>query len=261
MDWKSVTAPVFSQFAGRSDHSVTQQDRITGVCGRRSGVTSNLPSSYCLEMAAVGGPTPLCDSESIDICDNASAAAFIDVLCATSFVVNIIHIMILRRLPSLKGKLYLSVLVSMSCVDMWFSISTILANNCQLRTYISTHTTAPLPALWNMIIVILMETAVIWRYVVQCMSSVGRFLAVVRPYIHSSSFLIAHIGKVVFGLTLFFTIIIACKSIGMLNMDVMCVHSVMGPISLLHISSGVLVCVLVTVPSVLISILISLQNY
>ena len=86
----------------------------------------------------------------------------------------------------------------------------------------------------------------------------GRFLAVVRPYIHSSSFLIAHIGKVVFGLALFFTIIVACKSIGKLNMDVMCVHSVMGPISLIHISSGVLVCILITVPSVLISILLSL---
>ena len=92
----------------------------------------------------------------------------------------------------------------------------------------------------------------------QCISSVERFLVVVKPYVYSASFLIAHIGKVVFGLALFLTIIVTCKSIGQLNIDTMCVHSVMGPISLIHISSGVLVCILITVPSVLISILLSL---
>ena len=124
-------------------------------------------------------PTPLCISESNITCSNPSGSYIIDTLNATSFVVNIIHVIILRRLPSLKGKPYLSVLVSMSCVDIWYNISTISVNNCELRSYINTR--AWLPALWNLIICVFIEVAITLRYIVQCISSVERYLAVAKP--------------------------------------------------------------------------------
>ena len=200
-------------------------------------------------------PTPLCISESNITCSNPSGSYIIDTLNATSFVVNIIHVIILRRLPSLKGKPYLAVLVSMSCVDIWYNISTISVNNCELRSYINTR--AQLPALWNLIICVLFEVAGTLRYIVQCISSVERYLAVVKPYIYVSSSLVAHIGKLIICITFAISTMIMCKVLSQLNSNLF-IHPVLRPITLTDTTSGVIYCALIILPSIPILVLLPL---
>ena len=200
-------------------------------------------------------PTPLCISESNITCSNPSGSYIIDTLNVTSFVLNIIHVIILRRLPSLKGKPYLSVLVSMSCVDIWYNISTISVNNCELRSYINTR--AWLPALWNLIICVFIEVAITLRYIVQCISSVERYLAVVKPYIYVSSSFVAHIGKVIICITFVISTMIIGKDIIQLNNN-MCIHPVVGPLTIMDTTSGIFSCALVTLPSIPILVLLPL---
>lgn len=202
-------------------------------------------------MLSFDKPTAQCDTET-EMCYR--SAVIIDLLSATSFVFNIIHIITLKSVLSLKGKSYFSILIAMSVVDMWVSASTIVTNNCEIRQLIKD--TMPLPTLCNMIICVLMESGYCWRYIIQCLSATERYIAVCRPFAHRSSSLIANIGKFFTFVAVLVFIIITCKSIGLVNLDVFCVHSVWGPLSLWHMPSGAVSCVLMAVPTGLIAFLL-----
>ena len=196
--------------------------------------------------------TPRCDPES-ELCGSSTAALILDALNATSFFINLIHLIILRKLDSLRGKPYYSVLVAMCLVDMWLSISILLVNNCRLRTYVSTA--AQLPSLWNLVMSTLAESGAILRYIMHCLSTVERYIAVCRPYVHRSSLFVRHIAKVLFGFSTLVTIILASTSLAQFNS--ICVHSILGPTKLVNVSGGVLASVLTVVPAVATPILLT----
>ena len=98
---------------------------------------------------------PLCDPEK-KLCSSPTAALIFQVFNATSFFINIAHLIVLCNLQTLKGKPYWSVLVALCYVDIWLSVSSILAANCDLRAIL--NTSANLSTLWNLIICVLIDS-------------------------------------------------------------------------------------------------------
>mgnify|MGYP001800797316 CR=1 FL=1 len=91
---------------------------------------------------------PLWDPEK-KLCSSPTAALIFQVFNATSVFINIAHLIVLCNLQTLKGKPYWSVLVALCYVDIWLSVSSILAANCELRAIL--NTSANLSTLWNLI--------------------------------------------------------------------------------------------------------------
>ena len=171
---------------------------------------------------------PPCDMDA-EMCANLTAALILNVLNAASILINILHLVVLSSLQSLRDKSYRTLLISLCTVDIWCSVSMLLATNCALRTFLSAS--APLPTLWNLIICILLESGSCVRFLVHCLSSFERYLAVCKPFSHRLSMFVRHLKKAVAAVAILTTAIITCTKVMILSMgfEILCIHSVYGP--------------------------------
>ena len=96
-----------------------------------------------------------CDMEAVT-CANSSASLIFNVINVTTIFINILHLVVLISLQSLKDKSYKVLLVSLCFLDIWVNLAFLLGTNCSLRTFLDTS--APLPTLWNLILCIMLES-------------------------------------------------------------------------------------------------------
>lgn len=106
--------------------------------------------------------TELCGLDTRSECQDEVSANILTAVNITSLIINTLHIVILNRLPSLKGKPYLDVLVVISVADLAYSAVTVAVTNCQIRhaVALSSHS-----QLWNLINSVLARVTGAFRYV------------------------------------------------------------------------------------------------
>ena len=202
---------------------------------------------------------PLCDPEK-KLCSSPTAALIFQVFNATSFFINIAHLIVLCNLQTLKGKPYWSVLVALCYVDIWLSVSSILAANCELWAIL--NASANLSTLWNLIIGVLIDSGWIVILLVHCLTSTERYMAVCWPFAHKTSIFIRHIGKFTAGLAGFVATTTTCFSVAQLLMDFkfMCIGSVFGPTHARSTTFQIIIGVFVVTTSVVTSVLMALTR-
>ena len=138
-------------------------------------------------MLDLNNNVPHCDLEGA----TSIAALIMQVLNAISIFINLVHLVGIWKLQTLKSKPYWSLLVAMCCVDIWLSVCFTLAVYCKLRTYL--NTVATFPTSWTLTVCILLDSGMLMRYLVIFLSAAERYLALCKPFVHQSNILVRHI--------------------------------------------------------------------
>ena len=162
-------------------------------------------------------------------CANSTASLIFNVINVTTIFINILHLVVLISLQSLKHKSYKVLLVSLCLLDIWVNLAFLLATNCFLRTFLGTS--VPLPTLWNLILCIMLELGACVRFVVHCLSIYERYPAVCKPFTRGLNFFVRYLKKSMAGRAVFTTVATAGITAIQLSFerDVICIHSVYGP--------------------------------
>ena len=104
-----------------------------------------------------------------------------------SIIINVLHLLILRRIPGLKELNYFWVLVNLTFGDIVMSVGVILAVNCELWTlrncFISVMSLALLTCAFQV------------RYWLLALAVLDRYYAVCKPFKYTTSKFLKNIGK------------------------------------------------------------------
>lgn len=142
-----------------------------------------------------------------------------------SIGLNVLHISVIRKLPTLKGKSHLSILIMISSTDIIYSAASLPMMCCDLREWINRRSSTPTLYLWLMSVTL--ESSVLCRFCAVFLSSLDRYFALCRPFFYLSSSLIRHVGKISIGLNVVLWLVLAVK--GLLTLSDMCISGVIGP--------------------------------
>ena len=191
-------------------------------------------------------------------CANSTASLIFNVINVTTIFINILHLVVLISLQSLKDKSYKVLLVSLCLLDIRVNLAFLLPTDCSLRTFLDTS--APLPTLWNLILCIMLESGACVRFVVHCLSTYERYLAVCKPFTGGLNFFVRHLKKSMAGLAVFTTVATAGITAIQLSFerDVICIHSVYGPTNVQSLEIVVIGAVMICATPVVTCVLLTL---
>lgn len=129
------------------------------------------------------------------LCENTYWEMVCTAFSALSIIFNFLHIAVLNRMVSLKGKTYLKLLNHISIVDISTSVSIILQINCQL--HIASHLKSRMIAV---VISVVTTVPQILRYYMFALASYDRYVAICKPLLYDQSKVIRWFdGCVTFG--------------------------------------------------------------
>ena len=139
---------------------------------------------------------------------------------AVAIIINILHLLVLRKIPGLKELNYFWVLVNITLGDISLSIAVILSTNCTLRLLNNNIVAA--------IIATLLDCTFQFRYWLLAQVVLDRFYAVCKPFKYATSKIINNFGKLAaVGVTTNFALALA-KVFSSLRS--LCYSDILGPI-------------------------------
>ena len=128
----------------------------------------------------------LCQPEST-ICLSPSIEWTIISVNIISGLVNILHFVVLSKIPQLKATAYGAILKALCITDLYFVIPTILQTNCSLRNIVTYHFRL------GIFFQVLTGWVVYLRPLMLAFASCERFLALYRPFLHETSKFVQHV--------------------------------------------------------------------
>lgn len=179
-------------------------------------------------------PLPLCE-QGTDVCHSEEVAITLMILNIVCILTNIVHIAVLKSMPSLRGKPYLTVLVIVSASDVLYSVAGFLQNSCHIRRALLTTS---LQTLWAVLKETIIQSSMTFRYITVCLSSIERYIAVCQPYTTYKA--MVHLGKI----SVILHLVIFAIFFGLMWMSRydFCVDSLLGPVN--ESSTAILIVVL-----------------
>lgn len=121
------------------------------------------------------------------ICDDETWEMACLALNILSIIVNVLHLVILGRMSSLKGKNYLKLLNHIGVVDILSSVSLMVQTNCQLH-----HLTLEGSRTLGASISIVTNVAPTFRYYLFALGSCDRYMAICKPMMYRQSQVYRH---------------------------------------------------------------------
>ena len=103
-----------------------------------------------------------------------------------SMLTNILHLILLNRIASLKGTAYGIILKGLSIADLYYTLPTILQSSCTLRLAVVQRFEV------GLFFVTISGLSVYFRLFILTLASLERFLALCRPFKHSDSIFVRH---------------------------------------------------------------------
>ena len=173
---------------------------------------------------AAGNTTQISVCPDIGGACNPFASAMLVTINVVSVIVNLIHIVILKTMPCLAKQRYFWILIGITSVDVFVSISYAFGVSCTMYDLqLSADSIAG-----SALILIGKDSSSPCRYSVLTLASLDRFYAICRPFDYSTSRLINNIGKLLL-LTALINVIIASAKVLVLP-DGICLSAMFGPV-------------------------------
>ena len=128
-----------------------------------------------------------------EVCDGAWSGAFIGANIL-SFVINFLHLLILRAMPNLRKRNYFWILFGINLADILAAIFYIISTSCMDKKILETTHGVVLCSL----VIIGVESITLSRYFQLTLASLDRYYALCRPFEYENSRLLNNIGKLSF---------------------------------------------------------------
>ena len=111
-----------------------------------------------------------------------------------SFIINFLHILILRTMPNLRKRNYFWILLGINLADMFAGISYIINTSCMDKKILETTHGVIVCSL----LIVGVESSTLSRYFQLTLASLDRYYALCRPFEYENSRILNNIGKVSF---------------------------------------------------------------
>ena len=124
-------------------------------------------------------------------CDSYISAVFV-AINIVSIIVNIMHILILSKIPALRKLNYFWILVNLTLVDIGASIAFAFGVSCPIyQLQVSAES-----MLGSIILLAAMDSTSLCRYFQLTLAGLDRFYAVCKPFDYTDSRILRNVGKV-----------------------------------------------------------------
>ena len=131
---------------------------------------------------------PLCPRSGGEICGPLGWEFMVVFVNCVGILVNIMHLVILARLDSLRGTRYLIVLQQIAVADIFCSIGNAVRLMCPVHVS-SRHLAA------GIFVSSMSDALAGWRYYIVGFACIERYMAVCKPFFYNGHFVVTNIGK------------------------------------------------------------------
>lgn len=179
--------------------------------------------------------------QSITPCHDFNWEMACTILNLLSFIINIFHLVVLHRMPSLKGKKYLSLLTNIGIVDLLGNICLFIQINCQLHelAYQRSRIIAA-------VIATITGIPLTFRYYLFALGSYDRYKAMCDALKYESNFIVNHFNMFVLGGWIFCVAVMIIRDT-VFSAD-LCLNTVFGASNYVALAPSSLATILLLVP-------------